>query len=112
MEGDKPMPSQQMEGVFEVMPAEDAEWLRDSLAQLLSTSVDLLKTLRGLMDCGDVSITAKTDDASDFVMAALNRLEDAVKAAADHEIRRRRAQEATAVIETAAVTGLEYRGGD
>lgn len=112
MEGDKLMPSQQMEGVFEVMPAEDAEWLRDSMAQLLSASVDLLKTFRGLMDCGDVSITTKTEDASDFVMAALNRLEDAVKAAADHEIRRR-AREATAVIGTAAaVTGLEYRGGD
>lgn len=89
MEGDKPMPAQQVDGVFEVMPAEDAEWLRDSLAQLLSASVDLLKTLRGLMDCGDVSITSKTEDASEFLVAALTRLEDAVKATADYEIRRR-----------------------
>jgi hypothetical protein len=111
MEGDKPMPSQQMEGVFEVMPAEDAKWLRDSTAQLLSASVDLLKTFRGLMDCGDVTITTKTEDASKFLVEALTRLEDAVKVAADHE-RRRRAQEATAVIGTAAApTGLEVKSG-
>jgi hypothetical protein len=101
MEGDKPASMQQLDGVFEVMPAEDAEWLRDTMAQLLSASVDLLKTFRGLMDCGDVTITTKTEDASEFLVAALTRLEDAVKAAANYELRRR-AREAT---------GLEYRGG-